>query len=114
VVTKLQTIVGRDAQDPLRPRALRQLGFVFFEAGSYDAAIDALRLFLKDYPKDEACAAVQRSIGRTYELGLGRYADALKEYEQVLVSYPDYAMMDDVRRDVERARANSGETRYAP
>ena len=114
VVTLLQTMGGRDAQDPLRPRALRHLGAVFFEAGRYDASIDAMRVFLQDYPKDEACAAVQREIGRTYEIGLGRYADALKEYEHVLVAYPDYAMLDDVRRDVERVRANAKESTYAP
>lgn len=114
VVTLLQTMAGRDAQDPLRPRALRRLGAVFFEAGRYNASIDAMRLFLQDYPKDEACPAVQREIGRTYEIGLGRYADALKEYEHVLVTYPEYAMLDDVRRDVERVRANSKESSYAP
>ena len=114
VVTHLKAIAGRDGLDPLRPRALRQLGVVLFDSGSYNAAIDAFRLFLNDYPKDQEAAAIQRQIGRTYELGLGRYAEALKEYEQVLVAYPDYAMMDDVRRDVERVRANSKEAGYAP
>ncbi|HEX6791614.1 MAG TPA: tetratricopeptide repeat protein [Candidatus Krumholzibacteria bacterium] len=114
VVTNLQTIAGRDVSDPLRPRALRRLGAVLFEAGSYDASIEALRKFLEDYPKDEECAAVQRAIGRTYELGLGDYAAALKEYEHVLVAYADYAMLDDVRRDVERVRAATKEPGYAP
>jgi tetratricopeptide (TPR) repeat protein len=114
VVGRLQAIGSRGAEDPLRPRALRQLGLVFFETAKYDASLDAYRVFLADYPKDDACPAVQRSIGRTYELGLGRYADALKEYESVLVNYPDYAMLDDVRRDVERVRANMKESTYAP
>jgi tetratricopeptide (TPR) repeat protein len=114
VVSHLQTISGRSADDPLRPRALHQLGLVLFEAGSYDASIAALRRFLDDYPKDDACPAVQRAIGRTYELGLGRYAEALKEYEHVLVAYPEYTMLNDVRHDVERVRANSGGATYAP
>jgi hypothetical protein len=48
-------------------------------------------------------------------MGLGRYDQALKEYEQVLMSYPQYAMLDDVRRDVIRVRAavQAGAT-YAP
>jgi tetratricopeptide (TPR) repeat protein len=100
VVASLQTIVGRSLSDPLRPRALQRLGLLFFEAGSYDAAIAALRRFLDEYPDDDQCPAVQRAIGRTYEVGLGRYDAALKEYEHVLVAYSKYAMLDDVRRDV--------------
>ena len=79
---------------------------MLFEAGNYDGSIANLRRFLEDYPENDDCAGVQRAIGRTYEVGLGRYADALKEYEHVLVAYPDYAMLDDVRHDVERVRAN--------
>jgi tetratricopeptide (TPR) repeat protein len=113
VVARLEAITARDAEDPLRPRALKQLGNILFEAGSYDASIANLRKFLEDYPKNDDCAEVQRAIGRTYEMGLGRYADALKEYEHVLVAYPDYAMLDDVRRDVERVRGNGQGSRYA-
>jgi tetratricopeptide (TPR) repeat protein len=108
VVSHLQAIVGRDAADPLRPRALKQLGTVLFEAGDYDGSIANLRKFLTDYPENDDCAEVQRSIGHTYEVGLGQYADALKEYEHVLVTYPDYAMLDDLRHDVERVRGYQG------
>lgn len=113
VVTHLEAIAGRGTDDPLRPRALKQLGDVLFEAGNYDGSIAVLRKFLDDYPHDDDCAEVQRSIGHTYEVGLGRYADALKEYEHILVSYPDYAMLDDVRHDVERVRNQQGSS-YAP
>jgi hypothetical protein len=41
-------------------------------------------------------------------VGLGQYAEALKEYEHVLVTYPDYAMLDDIRHDVERVRGYQG------
>jgi tetratricopeptide (TPR) repeat protein len=113
VVAHLKAIVGRSADDPLRPRALKQLGTVLFEAGNYDASVASLRQFLQDYPENDDCAEVQRTIGHTYEVGLGHYADALKEYEHVLVAYPDYAMLDDVRHDVERVRANQQGSSYA-
>lgn len=113
VVTHLQAIVGRGTDDPLRPRALRQLGDILFEAGNYEASIASLRQFLADYPENDDCPDVQRAIGRDYEVGLGRYADALKEYEHILVAYPDYAMLDDIRHDVERVRATQG-SNYAP
>ncbi|HKW14633.1 MAG TPA: tetratricopeptide repeat protein [Candidatus Krumholzibacteria bacterium] len=108
VVSHLQAIANRDTDDPLRPRALKELGTVLFEAGDYDGSIANLRKFLADYPQDDDCAEVQRSIGHTYEVGLGQYADALKEYEHVLVTYPDYAMLDDLRHDVERVRGYQG------
>jgi len=114
VLSHLRRITGRTIDEPLRPRALRQLGGVLFEVGNYDESIATLRRFLDEYPEDDACPAVQREIGRTYEMGLGRYADALEQYEHVLVAYPDYAMMDDVRRDVNRVRAYTEGATYAP
>jgi tetratricopeptide (TPR) repeat protein len=114
VVARLESIIARGVSDPLRPRALRRLGLVLFEAGGYDAAIAALRRFLDEYPEDDQCPAVQRAIGRTYEVGLGRYDAALEEYEHVLIAYPNYAMLDDVRRDVQRVRGITQGATYAP
>ncbi len=105
MVSKLQAVVGREAHDPLRPRALQRLGLIFFDQGSYDAALGVLQTYLKDYPKNDECAEVTRDVGRVYEVGLGRYEEALKQYESILLQYPDYAMLDDVRRDVTRVRA---------
>ncbi len=105
MVTSLRSITAREAHDPLRPRALHKLGLVLFDRGSYDAAIAALQSYIKDYPTNDECPTVTRDMGRIYEVGLGRYNDALQEYEKILLSYPDYAMLDDVRRDVQRVRS---------
>lgn len=113
-VTRLEAIAAREARDPLRPRALNRLGLILFEQGNYDASLATLRRFLDDYPEHDQAPAVRRAIGRVYEVGLGQYAQALKEYEQVLMSYPQYAMLDDVRRDVTRMRAATEGTTYAP
>ena len=114
VVSTLGSIIARDAGDPVRPRALERLGLVLFEQGNYDASIAALRRFLAEYPLNDECPAVQRAIGRTYEVGLGEYRAALAEYENILLAYPQYAMLDDVRQDVERVRPLSRKTTYAP
>ncbi len=114
VVAGLQSIGSRLVDDPVRPRALHELGLVFFDRGSYDEAIATLRRFLDDYPRDEMSPVVLRSIGQVYEKGLGQYDRAQHEYEQILMSYPEYAMLDDVRRDIQRVRKQKEQTTYAP
>jgi len=112
--TRLQAIVGREVHDPLRPRALEKLGLLLFESGDSEAALVAMRRFVDEYPEHDQAPAVRRSLGRVYEVGLGQYAQALKEYEQVLMTYPQYAMLDEVRQDVLRCRQASEGAAYAP
>ena len=114
MLARYQSIGSRGVDDPVRPRALHELGLVLFDQGSYDAAIAALRRFLADYPADDMSPVVLRSIGQVYELGLGQYDHAQHEYEQILMSYPDYAMLDDIRRDITRVRDLQKGTTYAP
>ena len=114
VLTRYRSIGSRGMDDPVRPRALYQMGLVLFDQGSYDAAIAALRRFLSDYPSSDLSPVVLRAIGNVYETGLGQYDRALHEYEQVLMSYSDYAMLDDVRRDIQRVRKMQEGTTYAP
>jgi tetratricopeptide (TPR) repeat protein len=90
------------------------MGLVLFDQGSYDASIAALRRFLSDYPASDMSPVVLRSIGNVYETGLGQYDRALHEYEQVLMSYPEYAMLDDIRRDIQRVKKLQEGTTYAP
>jgi tetratricopeptide (TPR) repeat protein len=114
VLVRLRSIGSRGVDDPARPRALHELGLVLYDQGSYDAAIAALRRFLSDYPANENSPVVLRSIGQVYEVGLGQYDRALHEYEQVLMSYPEYAMLDDIRRDIQRVRKAQEGMSYAP
>jgi tetratricopeptide (TPR) repeat protein len=113
-VTRLEAIAAREEFDPLRPPALNRLGLLLFEQGHYEASLAMLRRFLDDYPDHDQAPVVRRTVGRVYEVGLGRYDEALKEYEQVLMSYPQYALLDDVRRDVTRVRAAAQGATYAP
>ena len=114
VLTRLRSIGSRGVDDPVRSRALHQLGLVLYDQGSFDAAIAALRRFLSDYPAHENSPVVLRSIGQVYEVGLGQYDRALHEYEQILMSYPEYAMLDDIRRDIQRVRKMQEGATYAP
>jgi tetratricopeptide (TPR) repeat protein len=114
VLMHLRSIGSRGMDDPVRPRALYEMGLVLFDQGSYDASIAALRRFLSDYPASDMSPVVLRSIGNVYETGLGQYDRALHEYEQVLMSYPEYAMLDDIRRDIQRVKKLQEGTTYAP
>lgn len=104
VVTKLESIVAGTITDPLRPRALFELGQTLYLLGDLDGALQRYRQFLQEYAKEPLRPEVQQSIAAVYEFGYENYDKALREYEVVLMLYPDYAFLDEVREDVRRLR----------
>lgn len=104
VLLRLRDVVAKPVYETLRPRALFRLGVALQESGDYDGALDVLNRFLKEYPDDGLRPDVQRHIASIYEEGLEQFDKALHEYEAVLVDYPDYAFLDEVRKDVRRLR----------
>jgi tetratricopeptide (TPR) repeat protein len=104
VITKLEMIVAGPLSDALRPRALYQLGRMLYETGDLDGALRRYNQFLKEYTDSPLRPDVQRSLAAVYEFGYEKYQRALREYEVVLMLYPDYAFLDEVRRDVRRLR----------
>jgi tetratricopeptide (TPR) repeat protein len=103
-IAKLRTIAEGPIQDALRPRALYALGQILFESGDLDGSLARYQQFLKEYTQDPLRPEVQRSIARLYEQGYSEYEKALREYEVVLMLYPDYAFLDEVREDVRRLK----------
>ena len=69
-----------------------------------DRAVTSLKRFLNEYPSEDLRPDVQRQIAAIYEFGYESYDRALREYENVLLTYPDYAFLDEVREDVRRLR----------
>jgi tetratricopeptide (TPR) repeat protein len=104
VVSKLETIAAGPVHDSLRPRALYKLGTTLYESGDLEGALRRYNQFLKEYATSPLRPDVQRSIAAVYEFGLEEYGRALREYEVVLMLYPDYAFLDEVRKDVRRLR----------
>lgn len=104
VITKLETIVAGPLYDTLRPRALFKLGQTLYESGDLDGSLQRYNQFLKEYVDNPMRPDVQRSLAAVYEFGYERYDRALREYEVVLMLYPDYAFLDEVRKDVRRLR----------
>jgi tetratricopeptide (TPR) repeat protein len=104
VISKLESVVAGPVYDSLRPRALFKLGRTLAESGDLDGALDRYKRFLKEYPDSPLRPDVQRSIAAVYEFGYEEYERALREYEAVLMLYPDYAFLDEVRKDIRRLR----------
>ncbi|MCH7548288.1 MAG: tetratricopeptide repeat protein [Candidatus Krumholzibacteriota bacterium] len=104
VISRLNDVAESPVYEPLRPRALYWLGTVRYDAGDLYGSLEDLQRFLREYPEEDLRPDVQRQIAAVYEHGLGQYERALQEYESVLVSYPEYAFLDEVRKDVRRLR----------
>jgi tetratricopeptide (TPR) repeat protein len=104
VISKLQGIAAGPVLDTLRPRALFKLGRTLYDSGDLDGALRRYNQFLKEYPDNPLRPDVQRSIAAVYEFGYEEYTKALREYEVVLMLYPDYAFLDEVRKDIRRLR----------
>jgi tetratricopeptide (TPR) repeat protein len=104
VLAKLGSIVAEPEYETLRPRALFWMGRTLQASGYLDGAIQMYNQFLKEYAGDPRGPDVQRAIAAVYEFGYEEYEKALREYEVVLMMYPDYAFLDEVRKDVRRLR----------
>ena len=104
VITKLESIADGPIRDPLRPRAMYELGRTFYRSGDLVSSLARYQQFLREYTDNPLRPDVQRSIAEIYEFGYEEYEKALREYEVVLMLYPDYAFLDEVREDVRRLR----------
>lgn len=96
---------------PLRPRALMRLGDLYRERGEFQKALRVFGLFLEQYPDHAFAPDVERRIGEVYEFGLADAPRALERYEHVLMAYPEYVFLDEVRREIVRLRNEKEEER---
>lgn len=102
VVENLEEIAGQGPGAALHSRALFKLGEAYAQMGDFDKAMERLRSFLNDYPKDDLVPDVHRAIARIYEYGYGDAGLALEEYKHILLMYPGYIFLDEVRKDIGR------------
>lgn len=103
----LSEIASRPADTPLRSRALFRSGELCEGSGRFDEAIAAFETFIRDYPTDIRVPDAHHRIGHVYEEGFGNDSLALRKYEDILLSYPRYIFLDDVREDVNRVRSRT-------
>ena len=107
-IEALNDIITRPAETPLRSRALLQVGELYQGSRLFDQAVGAFDTFIRDYPTDIRVPDAERRIGQVYEYGYGEASRALEKYEDILLSYPYYIFLDDVRQDVMRLRNKAG------
>jgi len=108
-IEALRGIVEQPAETPLRSRSLFKTGELYGQSGRFDEAVSAFETFVRDYPTDTRVADAQHAIARVYEFGYGDRDRALEKYEDILLTYPHYIYLDDVREDVTRLRNQIGE-----
>jgi len=104
VEARLEAIVAMPVHETLRPRALFWLGRTQRQSGDLHGALITLRRFLEEYPDEQMRPDVKREVAAVYEFGFEQYERALSEYESVLIEFPEYAFLDEVRKDVRRLR----------
>jgi tetratricopeptide (TPR) repeat protein len=104
VIAMLESIAAGPIGDPLRPRAMYELGRTLHESGDLVRSLRCYQQFLQEYTQNPLRPDVQRSVAELYEYGYEEYEKALREYEVVLMLYPNYAFLDEVREDVRRLR----------
>jgi tetratricopeptide (TPR) repeat protein len=104
VLEQLQPIVKLPAETPLRARTLLKLGETYQGMKEHGRAMRIYEKYIDDYPTNTRLPDVHRRIAQVYERGYGKIDLALKTYENILVSYPHYIFLDEVRKDVNRIR----------
>jgi tetratricopeptide (TPR) repeat protein len=102
VVENLEEIASQGPGAALHSRALFKLGEAYALMGDYSKAMDRLQRFLADYPKHDLRPDVHRAIAQVYEYGYGDVELALEEYKHILLMYPGYIFLDEVRKDIGR------------
>jgi tetratricopeptide (TPR) repeat protein len=107
-VQALKVVAGSPKSTALRPRGLIALGDNYAASGRYDEAVAVYEQFLSDYPKNTLVPEVERKIGGVYENGYHKIDVALEKYEDILISYPHYLFLDEVRDDVNRLKGILG------
>ena len=104
VIQKLRVVSRASMDEPLRSRALFKLALTYQMRDDLGTAMRMYKQFLSEHPGSSLRPDAQRGIARIYEYGYGNFDVALKEYEAVLIHYPDYTFLDEVREDIKRLR----------
>lgn len=104
IIAELRPISRSPVETPLRSRALIKLGDTYVASRQYDRALETFETFVADYPGEILLPDVHRRIGQVYEYGYGKKRLALRKYESILMLYPYYIFLDEVRSDVNRLR----------
>jgi tol-pal system protein YbgF len=82
-----QAAATKAATPPGDPTQMYQAAYLDYTKGNYDMAIQGFREFLKAFPDAEFSGNAQYWVGESL-YSLGKYEDALAEFDKVVASYP--------------------------
>jgi soluble lytic murein transglycosylase len=86
-VSTYQTVLNQDAPPAYAAPAAFRLGQAAVREGLFDSAVEALTMFITQYPQDERAASAYFLRGDAY-LGLSRWAEAIADFQQYLALRP--------------------------
>jgi hypothetical protein len=100
---RLEGMAALRAAAPEYPAARYALGTELFGEGSLDAAIDELRVFVREFPSHPNTIRARDQLGRAF-LVQGRLDEAMQEFTIVLTQ-PDYPLRWEVASFIDKIRA---------
>ena len=82
--------------------ALYMIGKIKGIIGDYVGAVEAFRELIKDYPTSPRADEAQLRIGELYEICIENSTLAEKEYETLLVNFPNSIYVDETRKRIRK------------
>jgi tetratricopeptide (TPR) repeat protein len=104
-VPVLTQLAADPGQGVIKTESIRALSEIYAERGEFDRAVKLYRL-AGDTLSTYFSAPALEAIGDLY-LGLGKTAEAIQAYEDVILKFPESVSAGDARRKIEGARRQS-------
>lgn len=102
----LDSILTTHSNDPIADEAFLKKGKFLIHQQDYVGAIKNYQTLIDKYTDSFHCDLAKFRIGEVYESGLGDYHQAIREYEEFLVAYPNSMFIDEVRRKIRKLEQN--------
>jgi len=109
----LEELVKDYGESTIHPIAMTDLAQIYVEDRKYDIAIQRYEQLVEGHTEHRLAPRALEAIGDIWMTSLGHPETARKNYERILLEYPDDLFLDGVRRKLLAARQLSEEEEHA-